>query len=743
MAAQGKKKKVKGKTLNLNDFLSDGTSNAPGTSYVMANKSWAEQTDEAEDTVMPFMDTKPLPNRAALPTAPRSAQPSEIDRSKLPDKPPYTVYLGNIPFDADEMDITNFLVNCNVSQVRLPKEGDRLKGFGYAEVDDMESLMTALALNDQTIRTRRIRVDLAGQNHQDGKDDRTNSDWRARSSDGGSSFGRGEDRRGNRYSDRYQDRSSYDRYGDADRGYGFDRRTNDGSYGGRRNDDFGSSGGSSEDNWRRAPAEPSSSAFENRSRGGGFGGDRDRGFGNDRGFGSDRDRGFGGDRDRGFGGDRDRGFGGDRDRGFGGDRDRGFGGDRDRGFGSDRDRGFGGDRDRGFGGDRDRSFGGDRDQGFGGDRDWGDRGSRSRGFENFSEPRDRSFGDRDRGFRDRDYGERDGRRPYGGGGFSRGADQDGPPESGHEQEGPRERKKLVLTKRSDHPGETPAPSSKPSSSIFGAAKPVDTAARERAIEERIERERRLEEQEKMKSEKDKETIVRRERPERPRRESEGEGRTRHSSSSSGKGGPRPIIARRESERSNEDDSAFHKEEPLSPTSPTAPKSPKTPISPREEVSLQNAIPAPPPKENAWAKRSETVTSPPPSSVSSQSHTSPPSREADGSRHRGEGRQETGGSESGRQYREAGPPKENAWKRDGKPAAGGRGEQGGYSDHGGPGAGRGDPQAHPARDNRRKEERPVKKTPAEMPKYEKPPPPNWSQPNKFSSLMTEDDPQGSD
>ena len=43
-----KKKKVKGKTVNLNDFLSDGTSNAPGTSYVMANKSWAEQTDEAE-----------------------------------------------------------------------------------------------------------------------------------------------------------------------------------------------------------------------------------------------------------------------------------------------------------------------------------------------------------------------------------------------------------------------------------------------------------------------------------------------------------------------------------------------------------------------------------------------------------------------------------------------------------------------------------------------------------------------
>ena len=48
---KGKKgKAVKGKTLNLNDFLSDGSSgtSAPGTSYVMNNKSWADQTEEAD-----------------------------------------------------------------------------------------------------------------------------------------------------------------------------------------------------------------------------------------------------------------------------------------------------------------------------------------------------------------------------------------------------------------------------------------------------------------------------------------------------------------------------------------------------------------------------------------------------------------------------------------------------------------------------------------------------------------------
>ena len=66
-----------------------------------------------------FLDSKPLPNRAALPTAPRSAQPAELDFSKLPDKPPYTVYLGNIPFDADEDDITLFLRDCNVRESLL------------------------------------------------------------------------------------------------------------------------------------------------------------------------------------------------------------------------------------------------------------------------------------------------------------------------------------------------------------------------------------------------------------------------------------------------------------------------------------------------------------------------------------------------------------------------------------------------------------------------------------------------
>ncbi len=53
---------------------------------------------------------------------------------------------------------------------------------------------------------------------------------------------------------------------------------------------------------------------------------------------------------------------------------------------------------------------------------------------------------------------------------------------------PRERKKLVLEKRTKPIEAAPAKSSS-SSAIFGAAKPVDTAAREREIEDRLAKER--------------------------------------------------------------------------------------------------------------------------------------------------------------------------------------------------------------------------------------------------------------
>lgn len=72
-----------------------------------AQTSWADSSSAG------------MPDRISLPTAPKSAQQVEIDKDKLPPNPPYTIYLGNLPFDCETDDIEKFLIaaTCNVSVI--------------------------------------------------------------------------------------------------------------------------------------------------------------------------------------------------------------------------------------------------------------------------------------------------------------------------------------------------------------------------------------------------------------------------------------------------------------------------------------------------------------------------------------------------------------------------------------------------------------------------------------------------
>ena len=47
-------------------------------------------------------------DRSKLPSAPRKAQARNIDMSRLPKAPPYTVYLGNLSYECNEEDIVYF-----------------------------------------------------------------------------------------------------------------------------------------------------------------------------------------------------------------------------------------------------------------------------------------------------------------------------------------------------------------------------------------------------------------------------------------------------------------------------------------------------------------------------------------------------------------------------------------------------------------------------------------------------------
>ncbi|XP_028849094.1 eukaryotic translation initiation factor 4B-like isoform X1 [Denticeps clupeoides] len=496
MAASGKKKNKKGKTLTLTDFLAEDSGGNPPPNYAPVKPtSWADETDDLEGDVSTSWHTEddvyraPRIDRSILPTAPRAAREPNIDRSRLPHNPPYTAFLGNIPYDVTEDSIKSFFHGLSISAVRLPREPnnpERLKGFGYAEFDDVESLLRALSLNEENLGNRRIRVDIADQSGDKERDDRSMS---------------GRDR--NRGSDGGPDKTDSD--------------------------------------WR---ARPTSDAYDAPHREDGFG-ERSR----DR-YDSDRFR-DGPRRDDRYDGGRDR----YRDRYD--DRERR---DYDRGFDS-----RGGGR-RPFGSGFRRDYDDRRDDyrsgGGGGDR-YGDR-----------------YGDRDR------YADRDDR-------YER-------REERSEDRGPTQRPKLNLKPRSvpkeGEQNSSALSQSGRAASIFGGAKPVDTAAKEREVEERLKKEQeRLQRQLEDDKGRGPERKPRERHPSWRSEDQTERSRTGSESSQTCSTSGR-VSRRRESERSVENEVfSSHEDEPPSPGS-------HAPPSKQQGLPLK-VVPAPPPKENAWAKRS--------------------------------------------------------------------------------------------------------------------------------------------
>lgn len=81
----------------------------------------------------------------------------------LPTKPPYTVHLGNMSFDATEGDIQDLFHACQVTSVRIveDKVDHKPKGFGYAEFASLDGLKKALDFNGSQFQGRNIRVSVA------------------------------------------------------------------------------------------------------------------------------------------------------------------------------------------------------------------------------------------------------------------------------------------------------------------------------------------------------------------------------------------------------------------------------------------------------------------------------------------------------------------------------------------------------------------------------------------------------
>ncbi|XP_010224203.1 PREDICTED: eukaryotic translation initiation factor 4B-like [Tinamus guttatus] len=123
LSLAAKKKNKKGKTLTLTDFLAEDGGGGGGPTYIPKPVSWADETDDLEGDVSTTWHSNdddvyraPPIDRSLLPTAPRAAREPNIDRSRLPKSPPYTAFLGNLPYDVTEESIKDFFRGLNVSK---------------------------------------------------------------------------------------------------------------------------------------------------------------------------------------------------------------------------------------------------------------------------------------------------------------------------------------------------------------------------------------------------------------------------------------------------------------------------------------------------------------------------------------------------------------------------------------------------------------------------------------------------
>ncbi|CAG2163092.1 unnamed protein product [Oppiella nova] len=193
-ARKGKKGKgTKAKAIPLSMFVADDSSAPQGFNVVHTHKpklDWAAEVDDQDlDDKFTLNYKRVDTSKVLLPSAPKSTRGPDIDMERVPADPPFKAYLGNLPYDVTEQEITRYFGKLSIIDVRLPQLNGRQRGFAYAEFETRESLIDALTKNGDMFRNRQLKVGLPGDNAENNtregrpvreeRQDRTAGDWRS------------------------------------------------------------------------------------------------------------------------------------------------------------------------------------------------------------------------------------------------------------------------------------------------------------------------------------------------------------------------------------------------------------------------------------------------------------------------------------------------------------------------------------------------------------------------------------
>lgn len=147
----------------LNDFLADEST---------GKTSWADEMDDLPISSAPrdssyrrggdFLSSVPdrVDRDRGFERPERSYPPRE--ELPLPDKPPFTAFVGNLSFDVMETDVEDFFAPSKLVSVRIVSDHDgKPKGFGYVEFQSRDDLRAACDRSGSQLANRTVRISVA------------------------------------------------------------------------------------------------------------------------------------------------------------------------------------------------------------------------------------------------------------------------------------------------------------------------------------------------------------------------------------------------------------------------------------------------------------------------------------------------------------------------------------------------------------------------------------------------------